>query len=305
MLIIHPGFEKTGTTTLQETVFRSHPEIFNIGRPFNASGKKLGDLLHVPKEEYDDTTLEKIAKDVKTSTKTIVLSDEHLAKNFYMRSTVAARLFQHFPDAQIIFTIRNQIRAIESYYGNHGRVLKNVPAPFAGKFVTLENWLEYSWNNWTMSFLGLCDYNRTISIYRHLFGQDQINVLLFEQLRDDIPAFAEAVSDILQLDPALILRMLSSKIANPRDSVQSVIYSRWREKFPARLSIMRLIPFGSQLQRSFHQRLRQGRPFHVPVPLPWNVRLGTVYAEGNKEIAKDFGLPLARYGYPMNADTVN
>ena len=303
MLIIHPGFEKTGTTTLQEAVFASHPDIFNLGRPFDPFSKKFGELLYAPDLEYDDLAFSKMAEHVKTSKKIPVLSDEHLPKNAFMRGTIATRLISHFPEARVMFTIRNQLHAIESYYGNHGRILKNVPAPFSGKFVTLENWLEYSWNNWPTSFLGLCDYNSTITLYRRIFGNDRVNVLLFEQLRDDVEKFGEAIAELLRLDAPSIVKMLSGKIRNPRDSARSVMYSHWRQQLFPGVSIARLIPFGLQLRRVFHQNLERSGRFHVPISYPWTDRLNIAYARGNKEIARDFGLPLAQYGYPLNTMT--
>ena len=300
MLIIHPGFEKTGTTTLQEAVFGPHPQILNLGRPVQPLGKQFGTLLRTPDGKYDDAAFSRLADRIKLSDKIAVLSDEHLPKNFYMRGTIARRLAQHFPETQVVFTIRNQISAIESYYGNHGRILKNVPLPFDGKFVTIENWLEYSWKNWLTSFLGLCDYRQTITLYRDLFGEDCINILLFEELRDDLPSFASSLANILLMDKAIILDMLTGTVANARDPARSVIYSRWREKLLPQTSLTKILPFGLKLRNQFHQILNRGQSFQRAIPDTWVERLTAAYAPGNRELEKAFGLPLSKHGYPCD-----
>ena len=186
MLVIHPGFEKTGTTTLQEAVFGPHPQILNLGRPVQPLGKQFGSLLRTPD----------------------------------------------------------------------------------GKFVTVENWLEYSWKNWITSFLGLCDYRQTITLYRDLFGEDCINILLFEELRDDLPSFASSLANILLMDKAIILDMLTGTVANARDPARSVIYSRWREKLLPQTSLTKILPFGPKLRNQFHQILNRGRAFRELYQIP-------------------------------------
>ena len=158
-----------------------------------------------------------------------------------MPGTIAAQLARHFPEAHIVFTIRSQFDAIESYYGNHRRILKNVPAPFAGNFVNFENWLEYSWANWSKYFLGLCDYHRAIDLYRRLFGANQVH----------------------------------------------------------------LLPFGRRLRQLSHLILRGGRSYEVFISPAWKDRLRTAYALGIKQMAIDFGLPLAGYRYPLGDETDN
>ena len=40
-IFIHPGFEKTGTTTLQNYFFEKNPKIFLLGKPYNSKNNQI------------------------------------------------------------------------------------------------------------------------------------------------------------------------------------------------------------------------------------------------------------------------
>src|SRR3546814_3104232 len=95
-----------------------------------------------------------------------------------LTAITAQRLHHHFPQARIVFTIRRQEDMIRSFYGRHGRVLVNVPAPYTDRHVSFAAWLEHAYRNLPAGILGVADYERTIEIYRALFGADRIAILL-------------------------------------------------------------------------------------------------------------------------------
>ena len=66
-----------------------------------------------------------------------------------------------------------------------------------------------------------------------------------------------------------------------------------------------MLPFGRRLRRLFHLTLRRGRSYQVSISSAWKDRLRTADALGNKQIAKDFGLPLAEYRDPLGDETDN
>ena len=80
MLIVRPGFEKTETTALQEAVFSRHPKLLNLGRPVDLLGEKFRSALQTPDGDYDDEQLSTLARHVRESSNTAMLSDEHLLK---------------------------------------------------------------------------------------------------------------------------------------------------------------------------------------------------------------------------------
>ena len=40
-IFIHPGFIKTGTTTLQNYFFEKNPKIFSLGKPYNSKNTQI------------------------------------------------------------------------------------------------------------------------------------------------------------------------------------------------------------------------------------------------------------------------
>ena len=40
-IFIHPGFEKTGTTTLQNYFFEKNPKFFSLGKPYNSKNNQI------------------------------------------------------------------------------------------------------------------------------------------------------------------------------------------------------------------------------------------------------------------------
>src|SRR3546814_6761811 len=86
---------------------------------------------------------------------------------------------------------------IRSFYGRHGKVLVNVPAPYTDRHVSFAAWLEHAYRNLRAGILGVADYERTIEIYRALFGADRIAILLLEEWTEDDGSFADRLSAIL------------------------------------------------------------------------------------------------------------
>src|SRR3546814_12917087 len=76
-----------------------------------------------------------------------VLSDETLTADPRLTVITAQRLHHHFPQARIVFTIRRQEDMIRSFYGRHGRVLVNVPAPYTDRPVSFAACLEHPSRN--------------------------------------------------------------------------------------------------------------------------------------------------------------
>src|SRR3546814_19422982 len=89
---------------------------------------------------------------------------------------------------------------IRSFYGRHGRVLVNVPAPYTDRHVSFAAWLEHASRNLPAGILGVADYERTIEIYRALFGADRIPILLLEEWTADDGYFADRMSANMGID---------------------------------------------------------------------------------------------------------
>lgn len=298
--VIHPGVAKSATTHLQECLFSRHPKLVCLGRPYNKTSLALSKEFRKAEGYFSVNEAKRLLELLHDDKdKTPVFSEEKLSLNYWTRATIARRLAEFFPDAIIIFTIRSQVQAIQSFYANHGRVLKGIPAPYEGRHVGFRDWLSHALSDWDSSFLGLIDYDRTIGIYEDAFGRDRVRVLLFEELATNMPAFARRLAEILDIHAADIERLLAGQRTNPRDTAWLVHYHALRAKFLPNVRLRRLVPFGNALQRRLEGLLTQGGPFKFEIP-PHAVRqLESFYRESNRRLGERHQLPLATYGYPL------
>jgi len=304
---VHPGFGKSGTTTFQNNLFGKHSELISIGKPYSDvnDNLKLREAIgKIDGIDYDETLapslVDKVLKQKNIiNAKCIIYSDETLIFNSLMRATIAKRIKNIFPEANIIFTIRNQISAIESFYGYQGRILKDVPAPFSGRYVSLGNWLSYAFSNYKESFIGLIDYNTSIGIYEEIFGKDKIHVFLFEEFLNSRESFWKKISITLKINITETLRLMEDAWDNKKSAGRVVAYNRYREKLLPGFPIRKIVPFGNTIQRYFSGFLKKGSGIKVSIPEDWKVTLIDFYKDGNSELASHYSLPLAKYGYPL------
>src|SRR3546814_155069 len=171
-------------------------------------------------------------------------SDLTLTADPRLTAITAQRLHHHFPQARIVFTIRRQEDMIRSFYGRHGRVLVNVPAPYTDRHVSFAAWLEHAYRNLPAGILGVADYERTIEIYRALFGSDRIAILLLEEWAADDGSFADRLSAILGIDAVTTRRLLGNRHTHGQETTRYVHYDRFRKRFPAAGRIMARLPGG-------------------------------------------------------------
>lgn len=301
-MIIHPGFIKTGTTSLQDFLLFVHPQVHAFGHPHrSALDARISQALRRI-EGFDDDPEE--LRDALTAAleacpagQVPVLSDETLTADPRLAAATARRLHRHFPQARILFTIRRQEDMIRSFYGRHGRVLVNTPAPYADRHVAFDAWLEHAARNFPAGVLGMADYERTIEIYRALFGEERIAILPLEERMADEGAFADRLSAILGVDAAVTRQLLDHRHAHGQETARFVRYDRLRKRFPAAERVAASLPAGVRaLAGGF---LRRGATQRVEFPPEWPERLQDLYRRGNRRLMERYGLPLREYGYAV------
>lgn len=301
-MIIHPGFIKTGTTSLQEFLFFVHPRIHAMGRSHRPGvDTRISQALRRI-EGFDDDPQElrsalAAALEACPGGHVPVLSDETLTADPRLTASVARRLHRHFPEARILFTIRRQEDMIRSFYGRHGRVLVNVPAPYADRHVGFADWLEHAYRNRPAGVFGVADYQRTIEIYGMLFGAERIAILPLELWAADHRAFADRLSAILGIDAVITRQLLGNRRTHAQETGRFVLYDRLCKRFPAAGRMAARLPRGVRtLGGGF---LKRGGAQQVEFPPGWPERLGDLYRDGNRKLAEQYGLPLREYGYAV------
>ena len=140
-IVIHPGFQKTATTTLQDHLFSRHQGILNLADPYTSDLSDLGHELKKPYGRFSEATLRGITADLLTdadgSKQVAVISDEEFTVFNSTMALIPERLHALYPDATILFTIRNQIDWVKSFYAATGRKNQPAPAPYGNRYVSL------------------------------------------------------------------------------------------------------------------------------------------------------------------------
>ena len=179
--IIHIGGNKTGSTLLQKNFF---PKLnkFTFINPENTKSKidlaPFNSLL-----TDDDIFFYKYEKNLKKflHKKVIFSSEDILGSQF--TSLIAIRLKKVFGMCKILFVIRNQISAINSWYISHGSGLKGVPRSYWRRYVNFSDWLNFIFYFSNKGPIMALDYWSNYKIFEKVFGEKNIKVLLYEDLK--------------------------------------------------------------------------------------------------------------------------
>lgn len=179
--LIHVGYHKTGTTWLQEMVFRQDPAF-----RFIADHAVLWPLIMAPHDlEFEPdaaraTLAQLLAQEAPTDA-VPVLSSERLSGNphsgAYDNKILADRLRSLLPEARILIVVRNQAAMLVSNYKQYVRM---------GGICSFEEYLAppldgriplFRWQNF--------EFHRLVEYYGSLYGRERVLVLPYELLRQD------------------------------------------------------------------------------------------------------------------------
>lgn len=299
--VIHIGFPKAASTTLQLGVFDQHPEILHVGRQNWKSDddQLIYSLIFDDDQYYDEAACKKLFNDFEKQAHqnglTTIVSNEHFVRST-MRSLAPMRLARLMPDAKILVVIRNQFDAVASMYAAQGRYLRSnlAPKPYKGRYVTFENWFEFALENWKSSYLGAIDYDATIGLYEKHFGHENVECILFEDLIKSPHITAEKIAKLAEVNADLMKELLSSSHENKRVSSRIVHYHRIRRYFLPQISFSSYLPSLKFLTRL----LSQGKAYRHDLSPSTRETISELYREGNRALEDRFGLPLSENGYP-------
>ena len=300
MEVIHIGFPKTASTTLQEHVFSKMPAVSNVGRPFTHPDEALlinGLALDDDRDYRHADIAARIAAGRASDARVLVYSDETVV-NSPIRSIAAKRLKQHMPDARIIAVVRNQFDALTSYYVGQGRHVRRAPEPFAGRHVAFDNFLTFQFKNTKQGVLPTFDYAGVLDIYADLFGPERINVLLYENLKRKETEFVEQLAGLLDLPAKEIPVPSGAPRENLRPDAGQVRYQALRMRFLRGVPVSRIVPGAPTLKRGVQKLLGSGG-LNTTLTPSWRAQVTKYYGANNARLAETHGLDLGAHGYPL------
>ena len=234
-----------------------------------------------------------------------VLSNEGLSAALpELHEKRAEFLQQVWSPCSVLFFVRHPLRLIESLYFHRLRqyarkgMSPHMRDRLGGRlYFDVNEWLEANLEV-QVGVFNLLDYARTIQVYCRILGRENVGVFLFEELTRDLEATIQRVCNYMDVSPATGLDLAGDGPVNPR----------WTEKEVVRLKEISSSRWQSVVFRAMGMR-RRDRMLAVQGSSPaarldwsgsgWTYRIERQTAEGNRWLAQTFGLPLARYKYPM------
>ena len=175
------------------------PDVFHIGIP-KAGSTSIQDLLNndervtVTRSRFYTSKLWwKNHKIINEPEKVVIESNETLISGGFQKvkfSQVVERFYKINSKAKIIIVIRNQPEAIMSMYKYH---IKNA---FYGT-ENFQNWLLET--DLGIDYLSLCFYNNILDLILAYFPKEQIEVLIFEELKSNPINFYNKLYEVLGL----------------------------------------------------------------------------------------------------------
>jgi hypothetical protein len=205
-LFIHVGYPKTGTTTLQNSLFKNHSELeyLNDKIDFQIFKEIRGSSSISFNSNFKNLTKD-IVKHIKLSSKEkFIISNEsftstamHYGKvKRYNKSeliifpdsiTVIRNLnflkeeIKDLVDVHILVCLRNQLDFLKTYYAQEYNRFYSINK----ETNTFEKFIDFSLKNEGNFMLESINYYNIVKNYSFYFGKEKIHVLLFENLIDD------------------------------------------------------------------------------------------------------------------------
>lgn len=305
--LIHVGYHKTGTTTLQQAIF-----VEALGFRKNAGGRKrLHELFVRPGAlaSVSAADIKSLGDEIAATSAdnlTLVLSHERLSgyppAGGFDQPQIATRLHQACPDAKILMVIREQRSLIYSAWKQQ---------IVDGGAQSLKRFLKETEPDVKRAAQfdpDFYDFNRAYDFYCALFGADRVLCLPFEMMVRDLPGFCErmaaftgakALAEVTEVprvnESRSLLHLYLRRIMN------SLLFRR-------QLNGGGLIDYDSDGARRLHRGLVGALSLLDGVGVLDSVRkgghhqkvaayVGDRYAASNKALSDKLGINLGELGY--------
>lgn len=224
----------------------------------------------------------------------VIFSSEFLTSTFFSYGDVygkARRIHAIWPNATIILVIREQYSMVLSQYADQPFDPRNMSESRA---LPIDEWLAADRARGKLSLQTSLDYLQLYNTYSQLFGRDNVNVLLFEDIVNDKRKIANQLRAIF--DGEIDISMVVQKLGIVENSKPGALFQSLRglkRRFFPKLHV------GTNRNARKLMSLLSGIGPPVGVPDREDVEsvLRDRYSQSNKELAEAAGLDLSRYGY--------
>jgi hypothetical protein len=304
--LLHVGFCHSGTTSLQQNFFARRSDIF-----YCTPVGDCGGIFSYLKYEEDTALVEHRVQELCEQYiwarlgphQRLVLSDETFVEQpevYYTPQkmpigTIAQRLRSLFPDASILFTIRNQLDYVVSCYLN----LKRNYAHLANRSIEdFDAWFAGNLTQMANLYLRNLDYSRAITTFQRTFGKDAVAVLPLESLGlVGAEGYLRSIGDLLSIDISAADLENFRPVRNRRISVlEDSLLTHWHDPAYRGLYDSLAVAVGPARLRDLFDA---AEPARVALDERQIAVIQQRCADGNLYLERQFGLDLSGVGYPM------
>lgn len=321
-LLVHLGYPKTGTTSLQNGLFDPHPEFLHLrSRP---EVRRLVDrICHAPRGSFDRELdgLLPIFRPDDFSGRCVVLSDERLTDQNPPETKQGQPLSVRFDrlrraldgsalsggetDLALLVVVRRQPDILVS------RITHNYYAftRDAG-FRDHREYLDRALRRPDRGYLATLYYHRVLTDLARKFGRERVRVVPFELLKSDAAGFGRCVARAAGVDADGAATYLSKARVAKKAERRREGYVRPNPLLRGAQWITRvLLPSGTRPQRygwgrflnNVLHRVTEWSPGvrnrYVSLSEAEESRIEEIYRSDNRRLAREWGIELDRWGW--------
>lgn len=312
--IFHIGFPKSGSTSLQRQVFPFLDGIEYLGlTPPPEGNSRPADMQELLKNFYQQILksdgihfdADASMRDLKgifsfVTKKKSIFTHESGTGTLYSYPDVAVkaqRLHRVFDGKlKIIVIIREQSAILTSQYRDHPFEPKDI---HNGKPVSFEKWYYQTNKLRYFRFTDLLFYDRLITVYDDLFGQDSVLVLPLELMTQNPELYAEKMGAFLDVAPTSILKNLGEKPANTGHRAGTNQLRRISRTFPKVVRFSKILP--EPMRRTMKTLILRESKEKVKLTENLLKEINFTYADSNIYTSKRLGIDLKKLGYSCDS----
>lgn len=316
--VLHIGFSKTATTTLQRAVFQNHSQLYYLGKIYRSPYERmcvssdtydfLAPLLWKTAQSYDADVARKFFAETLQpkidADKTVLGSWEGLGQQGITSfKTSIDRLIEACGVCRILISIRNPINRVPSMYLQH---LRGNQKQLAKTFITFEEWLD-SEEQRLGSVEEIFSYRDYIESAVGLLGTENVGVFLYEEFTSDADQYLRDVSAFLGVDPKETIdlaegehhhnRLFESQV-NQMETINASFFGRLAWRLSSVGKRKKSIGF-SDKAGVIQTTVPDDVPASVEVSPETAQRISDASRAGNNWLVNNLHLKLEKYGYTL------
>jgi hypothetical protein len=305
-IFVHIGLPKTGTTSLQDLFFATHPQLAYLGQTNlweDQNAKTIIKSLLV--ENFYQSIggkqgVSKVIGQLLENNERLVISDEAFTFGEFMlrgpnwnllsnHHDMANRIQKVLGNVEIFIVLRNQVDWLISW---HRQGLKT------GKYIetNFQRWLDKDIGRKRDHLYSLLDYDSLYNAYSGTFGRDRVHVYLYENYKGQFENLAEQMAQVMNIDPKHAIRSVTGAARNVTGEnfqTPSATLKKLFRKQPAR-AILSIIP-GSIKEAA--RRLLSGEQKYLEVDEKDKADITNYFADSNRKLFKKIQLSAEPPGY--------